>query len=331
MSTREITYMEALREGISQEMRADNRVFMIGEDIGVYGGAFGMSRGMFEEFGPERIIDTPISEEGIAGALVGSALAGLRPVGEMMFSDFMTLATDQLFNQAAKIPYMFNGEAIMPIVMRAPTGSGTGAAQQHSQSMESLYLNIPGLKVVEPTTPYDVKGLIISSIRDNSPVIFFEPKLLYKKAIGPVPEESYTIPLGVADVKRVGSELTIFATGQMVPRSLEAAEELEKEGMDIEVIDPRTLRPLDKDAIIKSVIKTGKLLIVHEGPTFNGLGGEIAATVAGSESFGYLDAPIRRLGGREMPIPYNRTLEYNTVPQTENIVEEARNIVKGLY
>ena len=331
MSTREISFMEALREGISQEMRADDNVFMIGEDIGVYGGAFGLSKGMLKEFGERRIIDTPIAEEGIAGAMVGACLTGLRPIGEMMFSDFMTLASDQLFNQAAKIPYMFNGKAAMPMVMRAPIGSGTGAAQQHSQSMDNMYCNMPGLKVVMPTTPYDAKGLIIQSIRDNSPVIFFEPKLLYKKAIGPVPEESYTIPLGVGDVKREGKDLTIFATGQMVSRSLEAVAELEKEGMDIEVIDPRTLRPLDTDMIIKSVIKTGKLLIVHEGPKFSGYGGEIAATVSGSEAFDYLDAPIRRLAGREMPIPYNRHLEYNTVPQVENIVEEARNVVKGKY
>lgn len=331
MSAREISYMEAIREGISQEMRIDKDVFMIGEDIGIYGGAFGLSKGMYKEFGAERIIDTPIAEEGIAGALVGACLVGLRPIGEIMFSDFMTLATDQLFNQAAKIPYMFNGKAAMPMVMRAPIGSGTGAAQQHSQSMENMYCNVPGLKVVMPTTPYDAKGLIIQSIRDNSPVIFFEPKLLYKKAIGPVPEESYTIPLGVADVKRKGTDLTIFATGQMVSRSLTAAAELEKEGMDIEVVDPRTLRPLDTETIIKSVIKTGKLLIVHEAAKFSGYGGEVAATVCESEAFDYLDAPIRRLAGREMPIPYNRHLEYHAVPQVENIVEEARNVVKGKY
>ena len=331
MSTREISYLEAIREAMTQEMRRDERVFFMGEDIGVYGGAFGVSMGMLDEFGPERVIDAPISELGIAGALVGAAITGMRPIGEIMFMDFMTLAADQLVNQAAKIHFMFNGQTSVPLVMRSPIGSGTGAAEQHSQSLENWYTHVPGLKVVMPTTPYDAKGLLISSIQDNNPVIFFEPKLLYKRAVGPVPEEPYTIPLGVADVKREGTDLTIFATGQMVPRSLEAAEILAEEGISVEVIDPRTLRPLDTKTIVQSVIKTGKLLIVHEAAKFSGYGGEVAAQVAESEAFAYLDAPIRRLAGREMPIPYNRTLEYNTVPQVENIVEEARALAQGRY
>ena len=331
MSTREISYLEAIREAMTQEMRRDERVFFMGEDIGVYGGAFGVSMGMLDEFGPERVIDTPISELGIAGALVGAAITGMRPIGEIMFMDFMTLAADQLVNQAAKIHFMFNGQTSVPLVMRSPIGSGTGAAEQHSQSLENWYTHVPGLKVVMPTTPYDAKGLLISSIQDNNPVIFFEPKLLYKRAVGPVPEEPYTIPLGVADVKREGTDLTIFATGQMVPRSLEAAEILAEEGISVEVIDPRSLRPLDTKTIVQSVIKTGKLLIVHEAAKFSGYGGEVAAQVAESEAFAYLDAPIRRLAGREMPIPYNRTLEYNTVPQVENIVEEARALAQGRY
>jgi len=326
---RELTYLEAVREAMVQEMRLDDHVFLIGEDVGVYGGAFGVSMGMIDEFGPERVIDTPISELGIAGAITGAAMTGMRPIGEIMFMDFLTLASEQIINQAAKIRFMFGGTAKVPLVLRAPIGSGTGAAAQHSQSLENLFVHIPGLKVVMPTTPYDVKGLLIASIRDNNPVIFFEPKLLYKKAKGPVPEEPYTIPLGVADVKRQGRDLTIIATGIMVPRSLEAAEQLAEEGIDIEVVDPRTLRPLDEETIIRSAIKTGKVLIVHEACKTGGYGGELAAVLAGSEAFDYLDAPIMRLAGLDMPIPYNRELEYHAVPQVEDIIEKARELAKG--
>ena len=326
---RELTYLEAVREAMVQEMRLDDRVFLIGEDVGIYGGAFGVSMGMLDEFGPERVIDTPISELGIAGAITGAAMTGMRPIGEIMFMDFMTLASEQIVNQAAKIRFMFGGTAKVPLVLRAPIGSGTGAAAQHSQSLENMYTQIPGLKVVMPTTPYDAKGLLIASIRDNNPVIFFEPKLLYKKAKGPVPEEPYTIPLGVADVKRQGRDLTIIATGIMVPRSLEAAEQLAQEGIDIEVVDPRTLRPLDEETIIRSAIKTGKVLIVHEACKTGGYGGELSAVLAESEAFDYLDAPIMRLAGLDIPIPYNRGLEYNAVPQVENIVEKARELAKG--
>jgi len=325
---REITYTEAIREALQQEMRRDERVFLIGEDIGVYGGAFGVTLGLLDEFGEERVIDTPINELGIAGAITGAALVGMRPVGEIMFMDFITLASEQLVNQAAKIRVMFGGSTSVPFVIRTPMGSGTGAAAQHSQSLENWFVHVPGIKVVAPTTPYDVKGLLVSSMRDENPVLFIESKLLYKTK-GDVPEELYEIPLSKADIKRVGKDLTVIAVGVMVKRCMEAAEQLAGEGYDLEVIDPRTLKPLDEETIIQSVIKTGKVLIVHEACKTGGYGGELAAVIAGSEAFDYLDAPIVRLAGRDMPIPYNRTLEYHSVPQVENIVEKAREILYG--
>jgi pyruvate dehydrogenase E1 component beta subunit len=322
---REITYLEAVREAMTQEMERDERVFLIGEDIGVYGGAFGATFGMLDKFGPERILETPITELGIAGAATGAALIGMRPIAEIMFMDFTTLASEQLVNQAAKIRFMFGGKATIPMVLRTPAGSGTGAAAHHSQSLENWFVHIPGLKVVMPSTPYDVKGLLITSIRDDNPIIFVEHKLLYKTK-GPVPEEPYTIPLGSAEVKREGRDLTIFATAIMVKKSLEAAEKLAEEGIEVEIVDPRSLKPLDIDTLVNSVKKTSKLLIVHEASKTGGFGGEIAALIAESEAFGYLDAPIIRLAGRDMPMPYNRTLEYHTVPQVENIVEKAREL-----
>jgi pyruvate/2-oxoglutarate/acetoin dehydrogenase E1 component len=324
---REITYLEAVREAMTQEMERDERVFLIGEDVGVYGGAFQVSYGMLDQFGPERILDTPITELGIAGAATGAALVGMRPIAEIMFMDFTTLASEQLVNQAAKLRFMFGGKATVPMVLRTPAGSGTGAAEHHSQSLENWFVHVPGLKVVMPSTPYDVKGLLIQSIRDDNPVVFVEHKLLYKTS-GPVPEELYTIPLGSAEVKREGRDLTIVATSIMVQRSLEAAEQLAEEGIEVEVVDPRTLKPLDIDTIVESVIKTGKVLIVHEAAKTGGYGGELAALIAESEAFGYLDAPIVRLAGRDMPIPYNRNLEYHTVPQVEDIVEKAREVVQ---
>jgi pyruvate/2-oxoglutarate/acetoin dehydrogenase E1 component len=325
---RELSYLEAVREALWQEMERDERVFIIGEDVGVYGGAFGVTRGMVEEFGEERVIDTPISELGIAGAITGAALAGMRPVGEIMFMDFTTLAMEQLVNQAAKIRFMFGGKATVPFVLRCPAGSGTGAAAQHSQSLENWFVHVPGIKVVMPSTPFDVKGLLLAAIRDDNPVIFIEHKLLYKTK-GPVPEEPYTIPLGSAEVKREGRDLTIVATSIMVKRSLEAAEQLAREGIEVEVVDPRTLKPLDEETIIRSVSKTGRVLIVHEACKTGGYGGELAAVIAGSEAFDYLDAPIVRLAGRDVPIPYNRTLEYHTVPQVENIAAAARQLAQG--
>jgi len=250
---------------------------------------------------------------------------GMRPVMEIMFMDFLTISMNQLVNQAAKIHFMFGGKANVPLVARAPAGSGTGAAAQHSQSLEAWFINVPGIKVVAPSTPYDVKGLLISSIRDNNPVLFMEHKLLYRTK-GPVPEDPYTIPLGQAEVKRKGRDLTILAYSIMVPRALEAAEQLAAESIEIEVVDPRTLKPLDKDTIVKSVAKTGRVLIAHEAPQTGGFGGELAAVIAESQAFDYLDAPIRRLCGRDVPIPYNRTLERSVVPQVEDIVATAREL-----
>ena len=325
---REITYLEAVREAMTQEMERDEKVFLIGEDIGQYGGAFGASFGMLEQFGTNRILDTPITELGLTGAATGAALIGMRPIAEIMFMDFMTLASEQLVNQAAKLRFMFGGKATVPMVLRTPAGSGTGAAEHHSQSLENWFVHIPGLKVVMPSTPYDVKGLLISSIRDNNAVVFVEHKLLYKTK-GPVPEKPYTVPLCKADVKRKGRDLTIVATSIMVPRSLAAAEQLAEEGIDVEVVDPCTLRPLDAETIVESVSKTSRVLIVHEAAKTGGFGGELAAVIAESPAFGYLDAPIVRLAGRDMPVPYNRTLEYHTVPQIEDIVRKARDLAKG--
>jgi pyruvate/2-oxoglutarate/acetoin dehydrogenase E1 component len=324
---REITYLEAVREAMVQEMRRDPEVFLMGEDVGVYGGAFGVSRGMLEEFGPERVRETPISEAAIAGAATGAALMGMRPIAEIMFMDFVTISMNQLVNQAAKIRFMFGGKASIPLVLRAPAGSGTGAAAQHCQSLEALFMNVPGIKVVAPSTPYDVKGLLIASIRDNNPVIFMEHKLLYRTK-GPVPEDFYSVPLGKAEVKREGSDLTVVAYSIMVPRALEAAEQLAAEGIELEVVDPRSLKPLDRETIVESVCKTGRVLIVHESPVTGGVGGEIAAVIADSEAFDYLDAPIRRLAGLNVPIPYNRTLERAAVPQVEDIVAAARALAQ---
>jgi len=321
-----ITYKEAVRQAMQEEMRRDENVFLLGEDVGVYGGAFGVSLGMLEEFGEERVRDTPISEGVIAGAAAGAAVTGLRPIAEIMFSDFITIAMDSLVNQAAKMRYMFGGKAKVPMVLRMPGGSGTGAAAQHSQSLEAWLVHVPGLKVVMPSTPYDVKGLLKTAIRDDNPVVFIETKTVYNKK-GEVPEEDYVIPFGVADVKRVGRDVTVFATGVLVHRALEAAEILAKEGIDVEVIDPRTLVPFDKETLVKSVIKTGKLIIVHEACKRGGFGGEVAAEVMESEAFDYLDAPIKRVAGKNIPIPYCMELEKSAVPQVDDIVNAVREIV----
>ncbi|AKC68095.1 alpha-ketoacid dehydrogenase subunit beta [Bacillus altitudinis MN12] len=325
---REISYLEAVREAMSQEMRKNQDVFILGEDIGVYGGAFGVTRGMIEEFGPERVRNTPISEAAIAGGAVGAALTGMRPILELQFSDFITIAMDQLVNQAAKTRYMFGGKGKVPLVVRTPAGSGTGAAAQHSQSLEAWMAHIPGLKVVQPSTAYDAKGLLKAAMDDDNPVIFYEHKLLYK-TIGEVPEEQYSIPLGKADVKRSGKDVTIVATAIMVHKALEAAKELEAEGIDVEIIDPRTLVPLDEETIIESVKKTGKCIVVHEAVKRGGYGGEIASMIAESEAFDYLDAPIKRLGGLAVPIPYNPTLEKAVIPQVPDIIEAAKELVRS--
>jgi len=323
---REITYAQAIKEAMSEEMRADENVFLMGEDVGLYGGAFGVSVGMFEEFGAERVRDTPISEAVIAGAAAGAAVTGMRPIAEIMFSDFTTISMDQLVNQAAKMRYMFGGKAKVPMVLRTPGGSGTGAAAQHSQSVEAWFCHVPGLKVVVPSTPYDAKGLLKSAIRDDNPVMFFEQKLLYRKK-GQVPEEEYTIPLGVADIKREGSDVTIITYGRMVPVCLEAAEKMAEQGVSVEVVDPRTLVPLDKDTLIRSAKKTGRVLIVHEACQTGGFGGELAAVIGDSEAFFYLDAPVRRLGGLDVPIPYCPELEKNVVPTVETVIEAVQSLL----
>jgi len=327
-ATRELTYAEAIREALAQAMEADPRVFTLGEDIGVYGGAFGVTGDLVHRFGEERVIDTPISELGIAGAAVGAAITGMRPVLEFQFSDFVTLAMEQIVNQAAKIRFMFGGKASVPMVVRMPAGSGTGAAAQHSQSLEAWFAHVPGLKVVQPSTPYDAKGLLLAAIDDPNPVLIFEHKLLYKTK-GHVPAEPYRVPIGTAVTRRAGSTATVVATSIMVHRALEAAEALAPEGIDAEVIDLRSLRPIDTATIEASARRTGRLLVVHEGVRTLGIGAEIAAHVAGSEAFDFLDAPIMRLGGRDAPLPYNPVLEKAAVPQVPDIVAALRSLAAG--
>ena len=325
---RTITYAEALNEAIREEMRRDDHIVFLGEDIGVYGGAFGVSRGMLQEFGEERILDTPISELAITGAAVGAAMTGLRPIVEIMFSDFMTLCIDQVANQAAKARFQFGGQAAVPMVLRTPAGSGTGAAEQHSQSLEAWVCHVPGLKVVSPSTPYDAKGLLKASIRDNNPVVYYEQKLLYRtKGEVPDEDEDYTIPLGKADIKRAGQDITLISYGRMVQRCIDVAETFRKENIDIEVIDLRTLIPLDKDCIIQSAKKTGRVVIVHEACQTGGFGGEICSVIADSEAFFYLDAPIKRVGGLDVPIPYNPNLEAQVVPTIDTITAAIRAVI----
>jgi len=327
---REITYAEAIREAMSEEMRRDNRVLLLGEDIGIYGGAFGVSREMIEEFGEKRIRETPISEAAIVGAAAGAAMTGLRPIAELMFSDFITLAMDQLVNQAAKNRYQFGGQRSVPMVVRAPSGSGKGAAAQHSQSIEAWCCHVPGLKVVAPSTPYDAKGLLKSSIRDNNPVVFFEQKSLYP-VTGEVPEkkfsEDHLIPLGKADIKKEGSDLSIITYGRMVQMSLAAAKKLGTLGIQVEVVDLRTLVPLDRETIVDSAKKTGKVLIVHEAVKTGGFGGELVSTIADSDAFYSLTLPIKRLCGFDVPIPYNKNLETYAVPTEKSIYETVLEMI----
>lgn len=327
---RELTYAQAVAEALRLALSRDERVFMLGEDIGVYGGAFGVTDGLIEEFGAERIRDTPISEAVIAGAAIGAAVTGMRPIAEIQFMDFITLSMEQLVLQGAKMRFMFGGKATVPMVLRTPAGSGTGAAAQHSESLEAWFVHVPGLKVVMPATPYDVKGLLLAAIEDDNPVIFVEHKLLYRTK-GNVPEGYYTVPLSQSEVKREGRDLTVVATSIMVPRALEAAALLAKEGIELEVVDPRTLKPYDPEPITRSVMKTGRALVVHEAPKTGGFGGEVVAELVASEAFDFLDAPVRRLAGLDVPIPYNRELERAAVPQVEDIVAEARALVGGEY
>jgi len=319
---RQLSYAEAIREGLAQAMEADPKVFLFGEDVGVYGGAFGVSGDLMQRFGAERVIDTPISELGLAGAAVGAALTGMRPVLEIQFSDFVTLAMEQIVNQAAKIRFMFGGKASVPLVVRLPGGSGTGAAAQHSQSLEAWFAHVPGLKVVQPSTPHDAKGLLLAAIDDPNPVLVFEHKLLYKTK-GPVPEEPYRVPIGEAVVRREGRDLTIVAASVMALRASAAAERLAHEGVEAEVLDLRSLRPIDFPTIAESVRKTRRLLIVYEGVKTMGIGAEIAALIAESDDFHHLAAPIVRLGGADAPIPYNPKLEKAAVPQEDDIFAAA--------
>jgi pyruvate dehydrogenase E1 component beta subunit len=327
LAVREMSYAEALRDAMGIALERDARVILMGEDIGVYGGAFGVTGDLVERFGPERVIDTPISELGGAGVAVGAALTGLRPIFEFQFSDFATLAMEQIVNQAAKLRYMLGGEASVPLVMRMPAGSGTGAAAQHSQSLEAWFGHVPGLKVVQPATPADAKGLLLAALEDPDPVIVFEHKILYKMK-GLVPEGYYTTPIGKAEIRREGTDLTIVASAIMVHRALDAAKTLEAEGISAEVIDLRSIRPLDRETIVASVKKTGRLLCVYEGVRTLGVGAEVSALVAESEAFDYLDAPILRLGGAEAPIPYNPDLEKAAVPQVPDIEAAARKLAR---
>lgn len=321
------TAAEVIRTTIRDAMTADESVFLAGEDVGIYGGAFGVSTGLLEEFGPERVRDTPISEIAIAGMAVGAALLGMRPIVEMQFSDFTANAMDQICNQAAKIRFMYGGKAAVPMVLRAATGSGTGAAAQHSQSIESWLLNVPGLKVVMPGTVADAGLLLQAAIDDPNPVIVLEHKLLYR-AKGQAPASGASARLGEAAVLRPGKDLTIVAWSNMVQRALAAAEQLAEHGVSAEVVDLRTLRPLDRDAISSSVARTGRAMVVHESPRLGGFGGEVAATIVEGEAFDYLRAPVRRLAGLETPVPYNPRLEAGIVPQVDGIVQAALELSK---
>jgi pyruvate dehydrogenase E1 component beta subunit len=323
---RKITYREALREALREEMLRDSTVFILGEDIGKYwGGAFKVTEGLAEEFGDERVRDTPISESAIIGTGVGAAITGMRPVAEIMFGDLTALAMDQIANQAAKIRYMFGGQAKCPLVIRTPFGAGVNIASHHSQSLEAWFMHVPGLYVAVPSTPYDAKGLLKSAIRGNNPVMFCEHKLLYPIE-GEVPEEEYTVPFGVADVKRDGEDVTVVATLYMVHKALEAAKTLEREGISVEVVDPRTLTPLDKQTIINSVKKTGRIIIVSEDCKTAGVSAEIAAIIA-EEAIDYLDAPIKRVAEPDTPIPFSPPLEQYVIPDEKAIVKAVKEVV----
>ena len=325
-SERMLSYPEALNEALDQEMLRDDRVFLMGEDVGATGGIFGVSKGLMERYGAERVRDTPISEATFVGCGVGAAIAGMRPVVEIQIFDFVALTMDMLVNQAAKFRFMLGGKPNVPLVVRGPQGGGIRLAAQHSQSLEAWFTHVPGLVVAAPSTPYDAKGLLVAAIRDNNPVVFLEQKLLYLGGTGPVPEELYAIPLGKADIKRAGTDVTVVATSAMVPRALSAATVLERDGISVEVIDPRTLQPLDEETILGSVRKTNRLLIVHEAWVQGGFGAEVAAMVV-DKAFDYLDAPVARLGAPHTPMPYNDRLELEVIPSQERIVEAIRGLL----
>jgi pyruvate dehydrogenase E1 component beta subunit len=325
---RELTYAQAINEALMQNLEKDERVFLMGEDIGKYGGIFQVTAGLLDKFGPERVIDTPISESAFVGTAIGAAMTGMRPVVEIMFIDFTTCAMDMIVNQMAKIHYMFGGRGKVPMVLRINIGAGRGAAAQHSQSFHAFFMHIPGLIVVTPSTPYDAKGLMNTAIFDENPVIFVEHKKLYATK-GPVPEEYYTIPFGKADIKRPGRDITIVATNAMVGRSLNVCEEFSKEGIEIEVVDPRTLQPLDKESILESVKKTGRLIVADEGPVTCGVASEVSAIVA-EEAIEHLHAPILRVGSPDTPVPFSPPLEKMYIPDEEDVREAVHKMKEYL-
>ena len=322
-----LSYRDALNQAMREEMRRDEKVFLIGEEVGYYQGAFKVSKGFVEEFGPKRVLDTPITEAGFTGLAVGAAMAGLRPIVELMTFNFGILAMDQIVNNAAKIRYMSGGQLSVPIVIRGPGSAAHQLGAQHSQSLEAWFAHVPGLKVIAPATPHDAKGLLKNAIRDPNPVIFIEAQLLYATK-GEVAEGDFTIPIGRAEVKREGRDVTIVAYSKMLLLALEAAEELGRQDIDVEVIDPRTLKPLDVDTIVASVKKTGRLVVVEEGWSFAGMGAQIAESVY-SAAFDYLDSPIARVTGEEVPIPYTRPLEDLAIPDRRRIVNAVHKAVSG--
>ena len=321
------TFRDAINRTLDEALARDPSVFLFGEDIGPLGGAFQVTKDLWKKYGTKRVRNTPISEAAIIGTAIGTACTGLKPIAEIMFCDFLYIGMDQLVNQMSKMKYMYGGKAVLPIVLRTTFGAGLSAAAQHAQSNEAMFMHVPGLKLVVPSTPYDARGLLVSSIEDKNPVLFFEHHCLYDVA-GEIPETDYTIPLGVADIKRSGEDLTIIATGFMVHKSLEAAEELSKEGISAEVVDPRTLNPLDVDTIIKSVQKTNNVLIVHEAPQTAGSGAEISALIM-ERAFDFLDMPVRRVCGKDTPIPFSPILERFVIPQVDDITISARNLLRG--
>jgi len=324
MTERAITFAEAVREALAEEMRRDPRVFIIGEDVAEAGTPFKVLAGLVEEFGKDRVIDTPISEPGFAGIGVGAAMTGMRPIVDIMFGDFLTLAMDQIVNQAAKVHYMSGGKWRVPIVFRTTLGATRRSAAQHSQSLHAWVSHIPGLKVAVPSTPYDAKGLLKTAIRDDNPVVFFEDKLMFKMT-GPVPAEEYTIPFGVADIKREGKDITIVATSSMVQVALGAAKMLDEIGISAEVIDPRTTFPLDKQTLIESAKKTSRAIVVDEGYERYGVTAEIASVIADG-AFYYLDAPVKRMGALDVPVPFSPVLEDLTVPTEQSVFEMAKQL-----
>jgi 2-oxoisovalerate dehydrogenase E1 component beta subunit len=324
--SKELTYLEAIREALAEEMRRDPKVFVLGEDVGAYGGAFGATQGLYDEFGEMRVVDTPISESAIIGVSIGAALRGYRPVAEMQFADFISCGFDQIVNQAATLRYRYGGRASVPIVVRAPSGGGVSGGLYHSQNPEAWFVHRPGLKVVAPSTAYDAKGLLKAAIRDDNPVIYFEHKFLYRRAKGPVPEGDEIVPIGVAATRREGGDATLLTYGAMVTPSLEAADRLAKEGVAVEVIDLRSLMPYDKDAIFRSLEKTSRVLIVHEDVKTLGFGAELSAVIM-EERFDRLDAPVLRVTYPDTHAPFSHVLEGFNLPNTEKVVDALRRLV----